>query len=62
VPDEEPQEQPPPTVLDRLIAAGVSEDRAREWITSGGARVDGEVVTAVDSPAPPPLRVVLYPA
>ena len=51
-----------PTVLEWLIRAGLDEERARTWITSGGARVDGEPVTEVDYPAPPPTRVVLFPA
>lgn len=50
------------TVLDRLRAAGIAEDRARRWVTSGGARLDGEVVTDPAHPAPPPARVVLHPA
>ncbi|MDD7942512.1 hypothetical protein PHK61_29275 [Actinomycetospora lutea] len=50
------------TVLDRLLGAGLSEDRAREWITSGGARVDGEVVVDPKAPASSPSRVVLFPA
>lgn len=52
----------PLTVLERLIQAGIEEERARTWITSGGARVDGEPVTDVEFPAPPPHRVVLFSA
>jgi hypothetical protein len=52
----------PPTVLRRLVRAGISEERARTWIASGGARVGGELVTDPDFPAPPPARVVLHPA
>ena len=52
----------PPSVLHRLVRAGISEERARTWITSGGARVGGELVTDPDFPAPPPARAVLHPA
>ena len=49
----------PATVLDRLIAAGIYEDRARAWVDAGGVRVDGEPVSSYDAPAPYPARVVL---
>jgi hypothetical protein len=56
------EDQGSPTVLDRLVRAGVSEERAREWITAGGARVNGEIVVDPTFSAPPPHRVVLFPA
>ena len=63
---DEPQpadhEEPPTSVLARLVAAGLSEERARAWITNGGARVDGEPVTDPSTLAAPPSRVVLYPS
>ena len=57
----EDHDNSPPTVLDRLVGAGISEERARAWITSGGARVNGEVVDDPSSAAPPPSSVVLHP-
>ena len=45
-----------------IVGAGIAEERAREWILSGGARVDGESVADPGHPAPPPARVVLFPA
>ena len=48
------------TVLGRLVRAGLNEERAREWIIGGGARVNGETVTDPASVANPPARVVLY--
>ncbi|MEJ2862168.1 hypothetical protein [Actinomycetospora flava] len=62
--DDEPEDHDnrPITVLARLVQAGLSEERARTWITNGGARVDGEPVTDPDAPAAPPSRVVLYPS
>ena len=50
------------TVLDRLVAAGISEDRARSWIAGGGTRVDGEPVTDATYPAAPPARVTMHSA
>lgn len=49
-----------PTVLDRLVAAGISEDRARHWVTSGGVRVNGEPVTDPGTLAPVPARITLH--
>jgi hypothetical protein len=48
------------TVLDRLLAAGISEDRALAHLAAGTVRVDGETVTDPTSPAPPPCRIVLW--
>lgn len=53
------KEQPPATVLQRMTAAGVSEERAREHITRGAVRLDGESVTDPDTSAPWPARVVV---
>jgi hypothetical protein len=49
-----------PTVLDRLVVAGVSQQRIEQHLTAGRVRVDGELVTDPFRPAPPPARVVLW--
>ena len=49
-----------PTVFDRLLAAGLSQERIEQHLTAGRVRVDGELVTDPDRPAPPPARVVLW--
>lgn len=49
------------TVLDRLVAAGISEDRARSWIHGEGVRVDGQSVIDPAHPASPPARITLHP-
>jgi hypothetical protein len=52
-------EQEVPTVLDRLLAAGMSEDRARQHLEAGVVLVDGEPASGPDQPAPPPARVMI---
>jgi hypothetical protein len=47
------------TVLDRLLAAGISEDRAPAHLAAGTVRVDGQTVTDPQTPAPRPCRIVL---
>jgi hypothetical protein len=37
---------------DRLTAAGLSDERIQQHITAGRVRVDGELVTDLDTPAP----------
>jgi hypothetical protein len=49
-----------PTVFDRLVAAGLSQERIEQHLTAGRVRVDGELVTDPYRPAPPPARVVLW--
>ena len=49
-----------PTVIDRLVAAGLLQERIEQHLTAGRVRVDGELVTDLDRPAPPPARVVLW--
>ena len=49
-----------PTVIDRLVAAGLLQERIEQQLTAGRVRVDGELVTDPDRPAPPPARVVLW--
>ena len=50
----------PLTVRDRLSAAGLSDERIEQHMTAGRVRVDGELVTDLDTPAPPPARVVVW--
>ena len=49
-----------PTVLDRLVAAGLSPERIEQHLPAGRVRVNGELVTDPYRPAPPPARVVLW--
>jgi hypothetical protein len=49
-----------PTVFDRLVAAGPSQQRIEQHLAAGRVRVDGELVTDPYRPAPPPVRVVLW--
>jgi hypothetical protein len=51
VTDERPEM---PTVFDRLVAAGLSQERIEQHLTAGRVRVDGELVTDQDRPAPAP--------
>jgi hypothetical protein len=55
--DDEPT---PTTVLDRLTAAGLSTERIEQHMTVGRVRVDGELVTDLDAPAPVGTRVVVW--
>jgi hypothetical protein len=57
VTDDEPA---PTTVLDRLIAAGLSESRIEQHMTAERVRVDGELVTDLGAPAPAGTRVVIW--
>jgi len=56
VTDDEPT---PPTVRDRLSAAGLSE-RIAQHMSADRVRVDGALVSDVDTPAPAGPRVVLW--
>jgi hypothetical protein len=47
-------------VRDRLTAAGLSDERIEEHMTAGRVRVDGELVTELDAPAPAGTRVVVW--
>ena len=38
-------DEPAPTVRDRLTAAGLSDERIEQHMTAGRVRVDGELVT-----------------
>jgi hypothetical protein len=57
VTDDEPA---PTTVLDRLIAAGLSEARIEQHMTAERVRVDGELVTDLTTPAPAGTRIVIW--
>jgi hypothetical protein len=57
VTDSEPT---PTTVRDRLTAAGLSHERIQQHVTAGPVRVDGELVTDLDTPAPAGTRVVVW--
>ena len=50
----------PTTVRDRLIAAGLSDERIEQHMTAGRVRVDGELVTDLDTPAPAGTRVGVW--
>jgi hypothetical protein len=57
VTDDEPR---PTSVRERLIAAGLSDERIEQHMTAGRVRVDGEVATDLDTPAPVGARVVIW--
>jgi 16S rRNA U516 pseudouridylate synthase RsuA-like enzyme len=48
-----------PTVLDRLLAAGINRERAVQHLEAGRVSVDGAIVTDPEHVAPKPARVVL---
>jgi hypothetical protein len=48
------------TVRDRLTAAGLSAERIEQHMTAGRVRVDGELVTDLDTPAPTGTRVAIW--
>jgi hypothetical protein len=50
------------TVLDRLLRAGISDERAQRHLSSGAVVVDGERVTDPNTPAALPARIVLLTA
>jgi hypothetical protein len=47
-------------VRDRLTAAGLSDERIQQHMTTGRVRVDGEPVADLDAPAPAGTRVVVW--
>lgn len=49
------------TILERMLAAGISEPRACEHLTRRAVHLDGELVTAPDTAAPSPTRWVINP-
>ena len=48
------------TLRDRFTAAGLSDARIEQHMTAGRVRVDGELVTDLDTPAPVGTRVVVW--
>jgi hypothetical protein len=48
-----------PTVRSRLQASGIGDERIALHHAAGRLRLDGEPVTDLDQPAPPPTRVVI---
>jgi hypothetical protein len=57
VTDDEPA---PTTARDRLTAAGLSDSRIEQHTTAGRLRIDGELMTDLDAPAPAGTRVVIW--
>jgi hypothetical protein len=51
----------PPTLLDRLRAAGVSDERIQAHLAAGTIRLDGETMTDLDQPAPEGTRPLIGP-
>ena len=51
-------EEPTPTVRDRLTAARLSAERIEQHTTAGRVRVDDELISDLDAPAPAGTRVV----
>lgn len=47
------------TVLDRLLQAGITEDRAKQHLHERWVRVDGEITTDPARAAAPPAQVEL---
>jgi hypothetical protein len=47
------------TVLEHLITAGISAERARIFLATGWVRVDGHVIMDPDFPLPDGAKVVL---
>jgi hypothetical protein len=47
----------PPTVLDRMIGAGIPRERALAYLEAGAVILDGQHVSDPDLPAPPPARI-----
>jgi len=48
------------TVRDRLTAAGLSAERIEQHMIAGRVRVDGELVTDLETSAPAGTRVVIW--
>jgi hypothetical protein len=51
-----------PTVLDRLVRAGIDTERAHWYLDTGAVLLNGVRITDPDAPAAPPARIVLLPA
>ena len=50
-----------PTILDRLLRAGISAERADNYLAAGAVVLDGERVSDPSTPAGMPSRIVLMP-
>jgi hypothetical protein len=50
-----------PRVIDRRGAAGLSEERIQQHFLAGAIRLDGQQLTDLDQPSPPPARPVIDP-
>ncbi|WP_222131175.1 hypothetical protein [Pseudonocardia sp. C8] len=50
-------EDPTPTVRSRALAFGMSEERLAEHLERGTLRLDGEVMTDLETPAPSDTRI-----
>jgi hypothetical protein len=49
----------PPTVLDRMITAGMSREKCLAFLEASAVVVDGERMSDPDRPAPPPARITV---
>jgi 16S rRNA U516 pseudouridylate synthase RsuA-like enzyme len=49
------------TVIERMVRAGIAEERAQRYLRAGAVMVDGERVTDGEMVADPPSRIVLQP-
>jgi hypothetical protein len=56
------QEDAPVTLLGRMVAAGISEERCQAAIAAGAVRVDGEQVTDPAHLPEASSRIVLMPS
>jgi hypothetical protein len=61
VPEETPEKEQPRTILQRMLDAKISEDRALHYLRNDWVRSDGQVITDVDTVvekfviSPPPV-------
>jgi hypothetical protein len=52
---------PTTTLLERMVASGISEDRARAWIAAGSVKVAGRHTTDPATPVPDGTRWLIHP-
>lgn len=52
-------EQTVPTVRDRVVGAGIPEERLIAYIEGGQLLLDGDVVCELDQPAPRGTRILV---
>ena len=55
-------DDPTTTVLDRMLRAGISDERAQRHLSSGAVVIDGERVTDPNTPIRPESRILVLPA